>query len=67
MPGSPAEAAGLKAGDLVQSVDGKSIKESRQLQRVIAETDIGKTVEISILRGKEQRTVKVQVREMPAS
>ena len=67
MPGSPAEAAGLKAGDLVQTVDGKSIKEPRQLQRVIAETDIGKTVEISILRGKEQRTVKVQVREMPAS
>jgi serine protease Do len=67
MPGSPAETAGLKAGDLVQSVDGKSIKETRQLQRVIAETDIGKTVEISILRGKEQRTLKVQVREMPAS
>jgi serine protease Do len=67
MPKSPAEAAGLKTGDLVQSVDGKSVKEPRQLQRIIAETDIGKTVEISILRGKEQRTVKVQIREMPAS
>jgi Do/DeqQ family serine protease len=67
MPGSPAEAAGLKTGDLVQSVDGKPIKDLRQLQRVIAETDIGKSVTISILRGKEQRTVKVEVREMPAS
>ena len=67
MPGSPAESAGLKTGDLIQGVDGKTIKDPRQLQRVIGETDIGKTVEVSILRGKEQRTVKVQIREMPAS
>jgi S1-C subfamily serine protease len=67
MPGSPAEAAGLKTGDLIRSVDGKSIADPRQLQRIIAETEIGKTVEISLLRGKEPRTVKVQIREMPAS
>jgi Do/DeqQ family serine protease len=67
MPGSPAEVAGLKTGDLIQGVDGKTIKDLRHLQRVIAETDIGKAVEVSILRGKEQRTVKVEIREMPAS
>jgi len=67
MPGSPAEAAGLKTGDLIRSVDGKTITDPRQLQRFIAETEIGKSVEVSILRGKEQRTVKVQIREMPAS
>ncbi len=67
MPRSPAEAAGLKTGDLILSVDGKSVKDPRQLQRIIAETEIGKSIELTILREKEKRTLKVQVGEMPAS
>jgi Do/DeqQ family serine protease len=67
MPKSPAEAAGLKVGDLILSVDGKSIKDPRELQRVIADTDIGKSIELHILREKEKRTVKAQIGEMPAS
>jgi len=67
MPKSPAEAAGLKTGDLILGVDGKPLKDPRELQRIIAETEIGKSLEFSILRGKTKRTVKVQVGEMPAS
>ena len=67
MPKSPAEAAGLKAGDLILSVDGKPLKDPRELQRIIAETEIGKSIEFTIMRDKAKRTVKVQVGEMPAS
>lgn len=67
MPKSPAEAAGLKTGDLILSVDGKTVKDPRELQRIIAETEIGKGIELTILRDKAKRTVKVQVGEMPAS
>lgn len=67
MPKSPAEAAGLKVGDLILSVDGKPIKDPRELQRVIADTDIGKSIEMHILREKERRTIKAQIGEMPAS
>jgi len=67
MPKSPAEAAGPKAGDLILSIDGKGIKDPRELTRVIADADIGKTLELTVLREKEKRTVKVQVGEMPAS
>jgi Do/DeqQ family serine protease len=67
MPGSPAEKAGLKTGDLIIGMDGKPVKDPRQLQRVIAEAEIGKTLEVTILREKEKRTVKIQVGEMPAS
>jgi Do/DeqQ family serine protease len=67
MPKSPAEAAGLKVGDLILSIDGKPLKDPRELQRIIAEADIGKTIEMNILREKEKRTLKAQIGEMPAS
>ncbi|HSB82826.1 MAG TPA: Do family serine endopeptidase [Candidatus Methylomirabilis sp.] len=67
MPKGPAEAAGLKTGDMILSVDGKPVKDPRQLQTMIAESDIGKTMMLSILREKEKRTIKVQVGEMPGS
>jgi Do/DeqQ family serine protease len=67
MPKSPAEAAGIKVGDLILMIDGKPLKDPRELQRVIGETEIGKLLEITIQREKEKRTLKVQIGEMPAS
>ncbi|MBI2116888.1 MAG: Do family serine endopeptidase [candidate division NC10 bacterium] len=67
MPKSPAEAAGLKTGDLILSVDGKPAKDPRQLQRIIAEAEIGKSIELIILREKQKRTIRVQIGEVPAS
>ena len=67
MPKSPAEGAGLKTGDLILSVDGKPVKDPRELQRIIAESEIGKSLELTILRDNAKRTVKVQVGEMPSS
>jgi serine protease Do/serine protease DegQ len=67
MPRSPAEAAGLKAGDLILSVDGKPVKDPRELQRIIGDAEIGKSIEFTILRDKARQTVNVRVGEMPAS
>ncbi|MGD0264848.1 MAG: Do family serine endopeptidase [Candidatus Methylomirabilota bacterium] len=67
MPKSPAEAAGLKTGDLILSLDGKPVKDPRELQRLIGDAEIGKSIEFTILRDKARQTVKVQVGEMPAS
>jgi Do/DeqQ family serine protease len=67
MPKSPAEAAGLKTGDLILTVDGKPVKDPRQLQRIVAEAEIGKSIEVTILREKQKRTLRVQIGEMPAS
>jgi len=64
---SHAETAGLKVGDLILSVDGKAVKDPRELQRIIAEVDIGKSVELNVLRQKEKRVLKAQIGEMPAS
>ncbi len=67
MPKSPAEAAGLKIGDVILSVDGKLIKDARQLQRLIGEAEIGRTIDVVVLREKTRRTLKIQVGELPTS
>jgi len=67
MPKSPAEAAGLKIGDVILSVDGKPIKEARQLQRLIGEAEIGRTIEVVVLREKTKHALRIQIGEMPAS
>ncbi|MDX7952907.1 Do family serine endopeptidase [Lichenihabitans sp. Uapishka_5] len=47
----PAKPAGLAAGDVIVSFDGKPVKTSRDLPRLVAATPVGKAVTIGIVRG----------------
>jgi serine protease Do len=57
----PAKAAGIEAGDVVIKFDGHDVKDTRELQRIVAETPVGKPVDVVVIRkGKEEtKTVKV--------
>src|SRR5450755_4675158 len=57
----PAKPAGIEPGDVVIKFDGKDIKEPKDLSRVVADTAVGKDVEVLIVRkGKEEKkTVKL--------
>jgi serine protease Do len=57
----PAKPAGIEPGDVVIKFDGKDIKEMRDLPKIVAETPVGKDVEVTIVRkGKEEKkTVKL--------
>ena len=57
----PAKPAGIEAGDVILKFDGKDIKEMRDLPRIVADTPVGKDVEVVIVRkGKEEtKTVKL--------
>lgn len=57
----PAKPAGLEIGDVVTKFDGKEVKDSRDLPRIVAATPVGKDVPITIMRkGKEEvKTVKL--------
>jgi Do/DeqQ family serine protease len=66
MPKSPAEAAGLKTGDVILSVGGRPIKDPRELQQIISDSEIGATLDVEVLRDSARQTVKVRVGEMPA-
>jgi serine protease Do len=57
----PAKPAGIEPGDVIVKFDGKDIKEVRDLTRQVADTPVGKEVDVVIIRkGKEEkRTVKL--------
>jgi len=48
--GGPAAKAGIQNGDLILMYDGKPVPDSRTLPRMVADTAIGKTVAIQVLR-----------------
>ncbi len=63
-PGGPAELAGIVAGDVILTFDGKSVNDMRQLPRIVAETPIGKSVEVVLWRDRGEKTVNLEVGEL---
>jgi serine protease Do len=63
-PKGPAEKAGIKGGDVILSFDGKKVSEMRRLPRIVAETQVGKTVDVTVLRQGKTQNLKVTVGEL---
>ena len=55
----PAKPAGIEPGDVVVRFDGKDIKEPKDLSRVVADTAVGKEVDVVVIRKGEEQTRKV--------
>ena len=66
-PKGPASKADFEIGDLVLTFDGKAVDGVRGLSRVVAETEIGKTVDVEIVRDGRQKTVKVELGELESN
>lgn len=66
VPGGPADAAGIKRGDVIVSVDGNEIKKISDLPLFVAETPVEKTVNVKIIRDSKELTLAVKVAETPA-
>jgi len=64
--GGPAEAAGLKAGDVVTAVDGQKVDGPRDLARRIATLGPGKTAELTFLRNGAEKNVKLKLGKLPS-
>jgi serine protease Do len=65
IPGSPAERAGLRAGDLVLALDGKPMENGRQLQIGLYRRMAGDVVSLEILRDGQTLKVPVTMTERP--
>jgi serine protease Do len=63
--GGPGAEAGLKPGDVILSVDGEDIERSSELPPLIAAIKPGAQATLKVWRDKAERTMKVEVGELP--
>jgi len=67
VPGGPAEKAGVESGDVIVAVDGKPVDSTNSLTRAVAESAVGKTVSVDLVRKGKKRTVKATLGELEAA
>ncbi|MGI6513534.1 MAG: PDZ domain-containing protein [Syntrophomonadaceae bacterium] len=65
MPGSPADKAGIKAGDIILEINGMTINNSTDLTERISKMSVGQKVELKILRDKKTITINLTLEEKP--
>src|SRR5579862_1980301 len=57
----PAKPAGMQPGDVVVKFDGHDVKEMRDLPRIVADTPVGKEVDVVVVRKGKEQTLKVTI------
>jgi regulator of sigma E protease len=63
-PNSPAEQAGLQAGDIIREINGRAIRSTRAIVSIIAQ-NLGQEIELEYLRGEATGTVTLVPRRDP--
>jgi serine protease Do len=66
VPGGPADAAGIKAEDIIVSIEGQAIDTEHPLDSVLTQFAPGRTVSVGLLRNGQQIEVKVTLGVRPA-
>jgi serine protease Do len=62
---TPGSKAGLKDGDVIQTLAGKPVQDGHELQNIVAGLPLGKPVEVSVLRDGKPQTLSVTIEEQP--
>jgi S1-C subfamily serine protease len=60
-PKTPAEIGGIERGDIIVQFDGKEISSSNIFQQMVADTAIGKTVSVKVIRDGGETFLKVKI------
>jgi Do/DeqQ family serine protease len=66
MPDSPAARSGLRAGDVILSVDGQAVKDSEEVQDTVANSSVGQNLRMTIRRNGQDQTLNVRPGTVPA-
>jgi serine protease Do len=62
--GGPAEKGGIHRGDIIITYDGKNVKTANDLPIMVAETPVGKTVNVTVLRDGKEVDANVKIEEL---
>ena len=60
----PAHKGKIKSGDVILEFNGREVTEMRRLPRMVAETQIGREVDVVVWRDEKRKTLKVQLGEL---
>jgi serine protease Do/serine protease DegQ len=63
--GSPADKAGLRAGDVITAIDGKPVRDVRAMRNRIGLVRLGDQLRLQIIRNKKQQSIDVTVEALP--
>jgi serine protease Do len=61
MPGEPAEKGGIKANDVITAIDGVTLNTSRDLQRIVSGSPVGKRIRVLVVRDGKPNEVEVEI------
>ena len=64
---SPSDKAGIKAGDIILEFNGILIKEMKELPKIVAQTEVGKTVKVKIWRNNKEITKNIKLGRLETS
>ena len=64
---SPSDKAGIKAGDIILEFDGIIINEMKELPKIVAQTEVGKTVEVKVWRNNKEISKKIKLGRLETS
>jgi len=64
---SPSDKAGIKAGDIILEFNGTKINEMKELPKIVAQTKVGKTVEVKVWRNKKEIIKKIKLGRLETS
>jgi serine protease Do len=65
VPGSPAEAAQLKKGDIIRKFDQHDVKNFAELRSLVSQVELNKKVELDVLRNSQPVRLTAQIKEQP--
>ena len=64
---SPSDIAGIKAGDIILEFNGVLINEMKELPKIVAETEVGKTVKVKVWRNQKEITKTIKLGRLETS
>jgi serine protease Do len=67
LPESPAAAAQIKRGDVIEKFDGHAVKNITELRRLVSQVELNKKVDVQVQRNGQPLTVTAEIKEQPAN